>query len=151
MFHTSIIRVVWDPAGTPLVAVDWGQLADFEALPWKQAVQTDSFIGANTQSPIARGNVQRMWSFSRRTDYDTVHALAAALLAADAAIVPNKTAALHARVIKLPDPGGSESTRTQAHYIASAAVPEDVQFKPDWARMQLVTRYTFKISNFVLQ
>lgn len=151
MFHTSVIRLVFDPAGTPLVLCDWGALVEFEGLPWKQAVQEDAFIGALGQKPIARGNVKRTWSFSIRQGFSTVHALAAALLAADAAVPANKTAPLHARVIRLPDPGGSEASRTQAHYVASDACPADVTFKPDFQRMTLVTRYTFSISQFVLQ
>jgi len=63
-------RLTFDPAGTPLVLVDIGQLMDGEIIiPWRQQAETRGRIRAAAAMRVARGNAESGITLTTYTDH----------------------------------------------------------------------------------
>ena len=63
-------KLTFDPAGTPLVILAFGQIMDGEfALPWRQQVQESGRIRAATAKRWARGNASSSISLANYKDH----------------------------------------------------------------------------------
>jgi len=63
-------KLTFDPAGTPLVVLAFGQMPDGEfALPWRQQSQESARIRATLATRWARGNVTSGVSFAAFSDH----------------------------------------------------------------------------------
>jgi hypothetical protein len=63
-------KLTYDPAGTPLVILAFGQIMEGEfALPWRQQVQESTRIRATTAKRWARGNVSSGISLATFKDH----------------------------------------------------------------------------------
>jgi hypothetical protein len=76
MWIKSHWRVTWDPSGTPLVLLDWGDLTPNELeIPVEQEIQRESLIGAAWAAVVPRGNLSRQITVARLESYATSHEL----------------------------------------------------------------------------
>lgn len=83
----STWKVTWDPSGTPLVLLDFGDDTTAElAIPWRQEIERFALIGADWGAFYARGNIAREVRVTKVAAYTDPASLREAILAMDAAL-----------------------------------------------------------------
>jgi hypothetical protein len=65
-------RLTYDPTGTPLVLLDFGQIMEGEfTIPWRQQAESRGKIRATTSTRYARGNVESGLALTTFKDHAT--------------------------------------------------------------------------------
>lgn len=147
MLTRSLYRLVFRPSASPVVLVDWGDLAEIPGLPWEQKVQVEPLLAAASAWFAARGNVNRTWRIQRVRGYASAQALHTGILAEDAALsaLSGVTADFEVRVLTQPDPGGTITARTAARYVAARAAIASVQVETEQPLLRATWTYALQL------
>ena len=111
------------------------------SLPWEQSVQGDDYIGGAWQGILAKGNVSRTWSFTRRAKYTDNATMYADLLDADAFWTAGEEHTLS--ILVYENYGTAFVSTTQWDF--PVAVLKSVTPKADPEAMSIDFAYTFQV------
>lgn len=150
-FPSPILKITFDPAGTPLVILNWGERGSMDGLPWAQVLQVEPYVNGATMGFHALGNVSRKIRVTARKEFATAAAMVTALLTHDAALPVAVEKELHFRVLDVTEPDTeTEANRTAAHYKTTRAAIESADPRLDFESLAMEITYSIQIGALVV-
>lgn len=135
------------------VLADWNHPLELGDLPWEQSVQSDDYIGASWAGILAKGNVQRSWTFTTRRQAATSVELYALAFDMDTAWTPGRNITLDI-FLRDPDQPTAEGEDYKAmdytRYTAAVAAIEKVTPTVDPETMSVEFAFSVRLGALVL-